>query len=308
MTSPNYVRANTSHVMMVRPAQFQRNPQTAESNAFQATTMEAQEEVVRAWAIAEFDAFVALLRDNGVTVNVIQDTDEPLKPDAVFPNNWITTHENGYVILYPMEAENRRYERRSGILELLERGYTITDQIDLSHWEEEGIYLEGTGSLILDRTHKVAYACMSSRTHTDALNDFSEKTGYDVVSFSGVDAEGLPIYHTNVMMCMAEDFVLICMESVPDHAERKRLYDSFTKTGKEVLEITLDQMSAFAGNMLELINHQQERLLVMSKQAYDSLDNQQVMFIEARCRIVAPEIYTIEKYGGGSARCMIAEI
>lgn len=299
---------STSHVMMVRPAHFKRNPQTAESNAFQSPEMEESENYVQEQALYEFDNFVLMLRQHGVTVNVIQDTPEPVKPDAIFPNNWVSFHENGRVITYPLEAPNRRLERRSGIFELLERGYQIRDRIDLTYWEEEGIFLESTGSLIFDRIHKIAYACLSSRTQQEVFADFEAQTMFRVVPFHGTDTDGLPIYHTNVMMCIAQDFVVICMEAVRDPKEREMLETLFAKTGKEVVTITTAQMLSFAGNMLELVNDKQERLLVMSEQAYHALYPEQIAFIQSRCIIVNPPLYTIEKYGGGSARCMIAEV
>lgn len=299
---------STSHILMVRPAQFQRNPETAKSNAFQAETMRTPQNFVQEQALTEFDQFVTLLRQHGVTVNVIQDTPEPEKPDAVFPNNWISMHEDGRVILYPLEAPNRRLERRSGILDLLERGYHITERLDLTYWEEENVFLESTGSLIFDHIHKIAYACISSRTQEAAFPDFEALSGYRVHAFHGTDESNYPIYHTNVMMCLAQDFVVICMEAVRDPQERQALLDRFEATGKEVFEISLEQVHHFAGNMLEIVNDKQERILVMSEQAFNSLTPEQTSFLQSRCILLTPPLYTIEKYGGGSARCMMAEV
>ncbi len=298
----------TAHLLMVRPAQFGPNPQTAESNAFQAETVHSSPNYIQEQALAEFDGFVALLRQHGVTVNLIQDTPEPEKPDAIFPNNWLSLHHNGDVILYPLEAPNRRHERRSGILELLERGYRITAQHDLTHWEEEGVFLESTGSMIFDHPHKIGYAALSSRTQSPAIQDFEKKSGYRILSFDAQDESGQAIYHTNVLMCLGQDFVVICKEAIPDPAHWQRLEKAFTDTQKDILDITMAQLYAFAGNMLEITNAQQERLLVISEQAYQSLDEQQRGFLQARCRLLTPPLYTIERYGGGSARCMLAEV
>ncbi len=298
----------TDTILMVRPIRFAYNTETAESNAFQNLDTACSPEDTQAQAVQEFDNFVATLKANGVNVVVIQDTLEPHTPDSIFPNNWGSYHHNGTVMLYPMQAVNRRWERRRGIIDLLRDFFVIDNEIDLSHYEEDGLFLEGTGSMVLDHTHKICYACVSPRTHRDLLQIFQEKTGYEVVDFESVDAQGKQIYHTNVVMCMAEKFVVICLDTIQNKAEREKVVNKFAATGKTIVEISLDQMNRFAGNMLAIHNDKQESLLVMSEQAYKALRIDQVAAIEQYARIIHVPIYTIETNGGGSARCMMAEI
>ncbi len=291
---------------MIRPVAFGFNKQTASSNAFQQQGI-AQADV-QEMALAEFDALVATLRDNGVDVMVVDDAPEPHTPDSIFPNNWVSFHENGQVFLYPMQAENRRVERRYDILSQLKGKFTVNEVDDLSHFESEGKFLEGTGSMVLDRENKIAYACISPRTDMEVMNAFCEKSGYSPVYFHSVDGNGTAIYHTNVLMCIGEGFVVICLDSVSEEAERELLTDSFTITGKEIIDISLAQMNAFAGNMLELVNDKGEHLLVMSESAYYSLTASQIKNLEKYCKLVYADLTTIETNGGGSARCMIAEV
>lgn len=299
---------STNTIMMIRPVRFSYNTQTAESNAFQSLDTSCEPDSIQEKAVQEFDNFVAILKANGIDVIVIQDTLEPHTPDSIFPNNWGSYHADGTVILYPMQAVNRRWERRRSIIDLLREYFVVNDEIDLSHYEEDNIFLEGTGSLILDNPNKICYACISPRTHKDLLQIFGEKTGYKIVDFESVDAQGKQIYHTNVIMCMAEKFTVICLDTIRNQAEREKVVKQFEATGKEIIEISLDQMNQFAGNMLALTNNKGEDLLVMSEQAYKSLKAEQIAKIEKYARIVHAPIYTIETNGGGSARCMMAEI
>ncbi|WP_448699495.1 citrulline utilization hydrolase CtlX [Mucilaginibacter sp. AW1-3] len=295
-----------STVLMIRPVRFGFNEQTAGSNAFQQQGIDQQN--VQQKALHEFDALVAALQDNGISVIVIDDTPEPHTPDSIFPNNWVSFHENGQVFLYPMQAENRRLERREDIVRELEDNFNIDQIEDLSYFESKKQFLEGTGSMVLDRENKIAYACLSPRTDPEVLAEFCEESGYRAVEFHAVDGKGKAIYHTNVLMCMGEKFVVICLDSITDEEERTLLIDSFTITGKEIIEITLEQMNAFAGNMLELENDKGEHLLVMSASAYHSLTTQQITHLEKYCKLVYADLNTIETNGGGSARCMIAEV
>ncbi len=295
----------TNHILMIRPVDFKFNEQTAVNNKFQE---KSSAQNVQNLALKEFDGFVAMLRNNGLEVTVIDDTLTPETPDSIFPNNWVSFHDNGEVILYPMFSENRRAERRREILDRIQEQFIITRVIDLSAYEADNLFLEGTGSLVLDRINRIAYACLSIRTDERVLAAFCSKSGYKSVVFNAVDEAGFPIYHTNVMMCVGDKFVVVCFESIPDAAEKEKLKQSFIDTHKEVIEISFNQMNQFAGNMLQVHNKTGESLLVMSEQAYLSLNDKQVSALEKHCRIVYAPLYTIEKNGGGSARCMLAEV
>ncbi|GAB4114172.1 MAG: arginine deiminase-related protein [Thermoflexibacter sp.] len=297
----------TNTVLMVRPIRFTYNAQTALTNTFQ-NNASADAEQTQNLALAEFDGFVKILKDNGVEVIQVFDTPEPHKPDSIFPNNWVSFHADGSVVLYPMLTENRRWERRRSILELIGMGFQINNEIDLSHYEAENKFLEGTGSMVLDRENKICYACLSPRTHTEVLNDFAQKLDYRTVTFTSLDANGKEVYHTNVMMCVAKKYVVICLESIKDEKERENVIFTIHQTGKEIVPISLAQMNQFAGNMLELHNAQGESLLVMSEQAYKSLNQKQIEQIQQYSKIVYAPLYTIETNGGGSARCMLAEV
>lgn len=295
-------------VMMVRPAHFGFNPQTASTNAFQNPQSRiSAPENIRLLALEEFDGFVDILKQNGVNVIVVYDTPEPIKPDAVFPNNWITFHEDGTVIFYPMQAENRRWERRRSILGLLREEFDIRHEIDLSHYEEDGKFLEGTGSMVLDYDNKICYACYSPRTDAEVLADFAGKTGFRTVTFHAKDENGQDIYHTNVMMCVATHYVIICLQAIAEE-ERAEVAKTIIDSGKEIIEISFAQMNQFAGNMLEVHNNRGEKLLVMSDQAYRSLNHDQLERISRHARPVFAPLYTIEANGGGSARCMMAAV
>jgi hypothetical protein len=290
---------------MIRPVNFSFNAETAVNNAFQVAAAgdRAQEK-----ALAEFEGFVKLLRDNGVDVLVIKDSSDPYTPDSIFPNNWVSFHEDGQVCLYPMYAANRRLERKPAVLQELGRLFSIAATLDFSGYEKEGLFLEGTGSMVLDRDHRIAYACFSPRTDKKVLEDFCKKMGYRSEAFAAVDDEGRPIYHTNVMMCVADTYVVVCLDSLPVPAQREHLAATIRGTGKDLIEISLEQMNHFAGNMLQVHNKTGEKLLVMSSQAYGSLCPEQIARLSSFNRILHSPLTTIETNGGGSARCMLAEI
>lgn len=301
----------TNRVLMVRPVRFAFNEETAGNNAFQQKSESAEAALaVQRQAVAEFDAYVQLLRDNGITVDVLQDTPEPFTPDSIFPNNCFSTHvdEDGRrtLVLYPMFAHNRRLERDK--LRVLLDKMPFDRVVDLTPWEQKGKYLEGTGSLILDREHRMAYACRSPRTHDEVMAAWARELGYDYFLFNSEDEQGMAVYHTNVVMHVGTRFAVVCMESIKDLEQRATLRRLLEDNGKEVVDISFGQMHQFAGNMLELRNDRGEKLLVMSATARRSLTSEQVQALEQDVRIVAPDISAIETAGGGSARCMIAEI
>ena len=298
-----------SSVLMIRPARFESNPLTAESNKFQGKTSALPAEQ-HAAALLEFDGLVVALRDKGINVVVVDDTAEPHTPDSIFPNNWVSFHSDGRVVLYPMEAKNRRTERRLDVVESLgsEHGFHVSDIVDLSHHESAQQYLEGTGSLVLDRVNRVAYACLSTRTQLDVLGDFAQQMDYDVVAFDAVDREGAPIYHTNVLMNIGETIAVICDESIVREDQRAAVLERLRETGHEIVTLTYDQLDAFAGNMLELRSASGQRLIAMSKQAYDSLADSQLATLSANAEILSAPIEAIESSAGGSVRCMLAEI
>jgi len=295
----------TSHLLMIRPVDFKFNQQTAGNNKFQQDAVDAD---VQSKAVEEFDGLVVSLRENQVDVTVIDDTIQPETPDSIFPNNWVSFHESGAVILYPMFSQNRRQERRQDILEQLNQRFVVENILDLSNYEERDSFLEGTGSLVLDRVAKLAYACRSVRTNEVVIEEFCNRTGYKAILFDAVDGTGFHIYHTNVMMCIAEQFAVICLDAVPDALQKQLIKDSLMETDKEIIEISIDQMNHFAGNMLQVINKSGDHLLVMSEQALFSLSKKQIERLNRYNKIVTAPIYTIEKHGGGSARCMLAEI
>jgi hypothetical protein len=304
-TLQNSIMQTTSHILMIRPVKFGFNAETAVNNAFQVKNDEAD---VQDKAVKEFDAFVKLLRENGVDVTVVEDTVEPHTPDSIFPNNWISFHDDSTVLLYPMYAENRRKERKQHVIDKVSEKFSIDRTIDLSLYEKENIFLEGTGSMVLDRDNKVAYACLSPRTSEKVLQDFCEQTGYIPVLFHAVDGNGQPIYHTNVMMCVADKYVVICFDSIQDDEEKIKVINAILQTGKEIIDISIDQMNHFAGNMLQVENGQREKLLVMSTQAYQSLTDKERQKLVSFNRILHSSLETIEANGGGSARCMMAEV
>lgn len=300
-------KQTTNTVLMIRPAHFGYNPETAMDNEFQQKPG-AEDKNASARALEEFDQAVKTLTEAGVNVLVYEDTDQPVKTDAVFPNNWFSTHQDGTVLTYPMSSPNRRAEVRQDIIDDLATKFKVTRDYTMVHYVEDNLFLEGTGSLILDRTNKVAFACLSPRTSIQLLDKWAVIMGYKVIYFNALSADDKPIYHTNVMMCLGEKFVIICLETVKDDAERERLLKWFDKLNKEVISITEAQMNAFAGNMLELRNNLGQRIVVCSTTAQDVLNPEQKARIEHFAKLVPIEIDTIERLGGGSARCMIAEI
>jgi hypothetical protein len=297
-----------STVFLVRPVQFSFNSETAESNHFQQPLAGLSKQALQQQAHVEFEQLVKTLRAKGIQVLVFDDTPEPYTPDSIFPNNWLTLHPDGRVLLYPMCAPNRRLERRTDILAVLGQSFAIREVVDFSGAEQEGRFLEGTGSILFDHVHKVAYACLSPRTDAGLFADVCAQLAYRPVTFQAVDVLGHAIYHTNVMMCIGDRFAVICLDSIRNEEERLAVLLRLTNSGKTIIEITLDQMNHFAGNMLQVSNSDGESLLVMSEQAFLSLSDEQVTTLEQFSRIIYAPIYTIEKNGGGSARCMLAEI
>ncbi|RAI88505.1 citrulline utilization hydrolase CtlX [Algoriphagus yeomjeoni] len=301
----------TSTILMVRPANFGFNPETAGNNFYQQSDGRSPE-IINSLAQKEFDSFVAMLRDQGVNVIVEEDTSMPVKPDAVFPNNWFSTHPDGKLILYPMYSPIRRQERRIDLIEnLIKRKFVVNDVIDLSFFEDDEQYLEGTGSMVLDHHSKTIFACFSERTHRIPLDYLGKLLGYNIVGFHAKqENQGVlsPIYHTNVMMHVGTDLAIVCLDSIPKASEKQAVQKSLTQAGKKVVPITTKQKFHFAGNMLEVGNDGGEKFTVMSDTALDSLNIGQIQLIEKYSTIISPSIPTIEKLGGGSARCMMAEI
>ena len=290
---------------MIRPLHFVFNEETAVNNSFQ---VRAGTSDLTLKAVQEFDAFVQALRNEGVDVTVVEDSPDPHTPDAIFPNNWISFHESGVYCLYPMFAANRRKERKSEVLEIVKNKFHYRQLVDLTGYESKNLFLEGTGSMVLDREKMLAYACLSPRTDMQVLDDFCKKMNYRPVAFHAVNEKGYPIYHTNVMMCVADQYVVICLDSIADISERKSVEETIRSSGKEIITISLEQMNQFAGNMLQLENNQKEKLLVMSSAAWSSLLPGQTAKLARYNRIVHASLQNIETNGGGSARCMIAEI
>lgn len=297
---------------MIRPVSFKMNEQTAVNNYYQKYVEGLTEAEAQKNALNEFDTFVTVLRANGINVIVVDDTDDPATPDSIFPNNWISFHHDGTVGLYPMYAENRRQERREDILDLLDaEGFKIERIIDFTLFETENKYLEGTGSMILDRDNHLVYAAISQRTDIEVLNQFCEEFSYQPVLFQSnhsVDGQRLPIYHTNVMMALTENLGIICLDSIDNQEERKKVIESLQATHKEIIDISEEQVNQFAGNMLSLINKDGEKLLVMSEAARNSLTSEQEKIITTQMKIISSSLNTIEALGGGSARCMMAEV
>ncbi|MBH1960540.1 MAG: amidinotransferase [Flavobacteriia bacterium] len=298
-----------STVLMVEPVAFGYNSQTAENNYFQ---IEQKDADIQTKALQEFNNFVAKLKSKGVNVITVKDTLEPHSPDSIFPNNWVSFHNDGKVVLYPMFAPNRRVERRTDILKTLkDNGFEISEIDDLSHFENQEKFLEGTGSMIFDHDHKIAYGSVSLRLDEELFRQFCTKFEFRPVvfhSYQNAGGERLPIYHTNVMMCVADKFVVICLECIDDELEREKVQEVIKSSGKEIIEISEDQLQQFAGNMLQVQNNAGDKFLVMSESAYKSLTAEQISAIEKYCDIIHSDLNTIETNGGGSARCMLAEV
>ncbi len=299
----------TSNLLMIEPVAFRFNEETAKNNFYQKHLDTISADEVKVKALAEFNDFVNKLRNHGVNVHVFKDTIKPDTPDSIFPNNWVSFHQDGRIALYPMCAENRRLERRTDILETLRNDFEISSIVDFSHYELEDLFMEGTGSMILDRETKICYAAISIRTDENIANEFCDEFGYELVSFTANqthNGERLAIYHTNVMMCVADKYAIVCMDTIDNIDERNKVTQSLISSGKEVIEITEAQKGMFAGNMLQVMGH--EPLLVMSSSAYNSLTTQQIEKIQAYNPILHSSLDTIEACGGGSARCMMAEV
>lgn len=299
----------TDTVLMIEPIAFGFNAETAKNNYFQ---IEQKGFDIQFKALSEFKAFVEKLRSKGINVITIKDTLDPHTPDSIFPNNWVSFHKDGKVVLYPMFASNRRVERRDDIIETIkEQGFEVAEIDDWSFPETQGHYLEGTGSMIFDHDHKIAYGSVSLRLDENLFREFCEKYGFTPVvfhSFQTVGEERLPIYHTNVMMCVADRFVVICLDCIDDELERSKVIETIKNSGKEIIEISEEQMPQFAGNMLQVQNKNGEKFLVMSETAYKSLHQDQIAAIEKYSEIIYSDLNTIEVNGGGSARCMLAEV
>jgi hypothetical protein len=300
---------STCDVVMIRPANFGSNPETLASNRFQSTPQGVAASEIQQLARAEFDALATALANAGVNVHVFEDTPSPIKPDAVFPNNWFSTHADGTVVLYPMLAPNRRLERRLDIVAALhsQHGFHVHGTIDLTHRELDAKYLEGTGSLVLDRINRIAYACLSPRTDLDVLGEFGQRLDYEIAAFDAFDRNGAPIYHTNVLMAVGTRWAAVCTSAI-EEGRRAAIVSLLSSTGHDVVELTFEQMHSFAGNMLELRTRDGAQVIAMSQTAFDSLSADQRDRLAACGSIVRVPIPTIERLGGGSVRCMIAEV
>lgn len=299
-----------TQVLLVRPAVFGYNPETAATNAFQQELGESTPEKVQQKALDEFNQFLLNLWANRIDAVVLEDAPEPHTPDAIFPNNWISFHEDGKVVLYPMLSSIRRQERNPLLLEQLktEHNLPFTEVIDLTYFEEQGKFLEGTGSLVLDRKNKIAFACISERTHPEVVEAFCEKLGYRAILFHATDEQGLPIYHTNVIMSIGVDFALICLESIQSEEEQGEILEALVDAGKDIIDLSLKQIRKMAGNMLQVRNRVGEPVLVMSEKAYKALRKDQFEELKKLTKMMRSDLRTIEAHGGGSARCMLAEI
>ncbi|NHA14250.1 citrulline utilization hydrolase CtlX [Thioalkalivibrio sp. XN279] len=297
-------------VLLVRPVAFHGNPETAESNAFQRPPEAADPAAEQAAAAVEFAGLMEALSAAGVGTVVVPDKVSPATPDAVFPNNWVSFHADGTAVLYPMMAPSRRGERRQDILELLSsaHGFRIERVLDLSPHEQAGRFLEGTGSMVLDRVNRVAYACLSPRTDAEVLAEAARLLDYEPIAFLATDAEGIAVYHTNVMMCLGADFAVLCEQAIGDPGQRAAVRRRLEQTGHEIVPIDFTQMRSFAGNMLELRGHDGERVLALSARALECLAPAQVQALESRCRLLPVPVAAIEEGGGGSVRCMLAEV
>lgn len=290
---------------MVRPAHFAYNEQTAESNSFQNIPQDSTD--IQAKVEAEFDAAVATLRDAGVDVWVIEDTEEVIKPDAIFPNNWISTHEDGTIVLYPMLTANRRAERRIDVVEYLKANNTVTRVLDLSTYESNNQFLEGTGSIVFDHEARIAYACLSPRTHLSVLQHLCQLINYKPIVFHSTDEQGMDVYHTNVIMGLGKGFVVVCLDSIKDAVEREQIINSIKGSGKEIIDISFAQVKAFGGNVLAVSNKEGKQFLALSASAYSSFTEKQIEAIEQYATLLAISIPSIETIGGGSVRCMLAQ-
>ena len=297
----------TDTILMVRPAAFCFNKETAANNYFQNDIALSQKQLQQK-ALYEFDSMVKVLRKHEIKVLVVDDTTEPIKPDAIFPNNWFNTSNSGIINIFPMFAISRRTEKRDDILDLLSKTYIVNDVLDWTEFEAENMFLEGTGSLVIDHENALLYACLSPRTHASVVEKFAKANQYKAIYFTAVDQHGKLVYHTNVMMCIGESFAVICLDAIEQEIEKIAVSQLLETTGHEVIAITLPQMKCFAGNMLEVKNKQGERFIVMSQTAFNSLQGEQKNRLEHFGVLLPIDVSTIEKVEGGSVRCMMAEI
>ena len=294
----------TSKVLMVKPARFAFNPQTGGNNAFSRPGRESSSQEN---ALREFTSYVSLLRANKIYVVIAEDTPYPHTPDSIFPNNWFSTHEDGTLVLYPMSAVNRRNERKPEVLEVIRKNFEVRRVIDLTWWENDNLFLEGTGSMVLDRDNKVVYACKSYRTSEQVLADFCKQMSYTPVFFEAYDRNGVAVYHTNVLMSLGTAYCIVCTESIRPE-DRERVLSSITASGRKIMDISFDQLESFAGNMLELSSPSGRPVLVMSATARKSLTTEQSRELSTVYKLLSPQLDCIETHGGGSARCMLAEL
>lgn len=297
--------ANT--VLMIRPASFGFNAETAVSNAFQGS-VPMSEHQVQVKAVEEFDHFVNTLRTHNIDVLVIEDTPYPVKPDAVFPNNWFCTLQDGTVATFPMHAANRRIEVRSDLIQILKDNFIVTKVEDWTTYDADDLFLEGTGSMIIDHENNVIYACLSPRTNKTLLEQFAHAHGYTVVSFHSIDDNNIEVYHTNVIMHLGAGYAVICLSCIKDETERKHVIDSLTKAGHEIINISMEQVRHYAGNMLQVISSDGTLHTILSLQAFDNLNEAQKQQLQLQTNLLPININTIETVGGGSVRCMMAEI
>jgi len=298
----------TDTILMIRPAAFGANEETAATNFFQATTSELSAPSIQRSALNEFDNMVDILRKNEVNVLVIDDTPAPVKPSAVFPNNWLSTSPEGTIAVFPMYAPNRRAEKREDILKLLAEKFVVKAVQDWSEFEVEGKFLEGTGSMVIDHENKVIYTCYSPRTDISVLEKFANANNYRAIIFLATDKNANPVYHTNVVMTLGENFAVLCEEAIEEEWELIAIRQLLDSSGHDVIRITKEQMHCFAGNMLQVKNTKGEKFLVMSQTAFDSLYDDQKQELSSRCNLLSIPIPVIEQTEGGSVRCMMAEI
>lgn len=302
------MKQTASTILMIRPARFGYNAETASNNVFQNLPEAEKQQAIQQKAIEEFDGFVETLKKKNIDVVVLQDTAEPPKPDAVFPNNWFCTLQDGTVAVFPMYAANRRIEKRNDLLRMLTEKYDVRDVEDWSEFEAESLFLEGTGSMIIDHQNKVIYACVSARTSRPVLEKFAQAHGFKALLFQSKDQQGKDVYHTNVIMHLGETYAVICLESVPHEAERIALTQLLISTGHEVIPISFAQVKAFAGNMLQVENKRGKKFTLLSRTAYMALTKEQKNILSHHTTLLPVDINTIETVGGGSVRCMMAEI
>ena len=305
------MKQTTSNLFLIRPFKFFGNPETSVNNYFQSNEANEGHINISKKALDEFDNFFEILQKNNLNVILFNDTEKPITPDSIFPNNWISTYQDGGIFIHPMFAENRRLERRKDIIDFLKRNFSVSNVFnDAEFHEKNQNFLEGTGSMVLDRVNKIVYAALSERTCQDLLNEFCKKINFSPVSFTAFQNfnQDKIIYHTNVMMSVCDNFVIVCLDSIVDTNEKNKVLDSLIQTKKEIIPISIEQVSNFCGNVLEVKSNTDENLLIMSTKSFNSFSKNQKKIINRFCKIVHSPLDTIEKYGGGGARCMIAEI